>query len=52
MKKKIAFLLIAIILAISFFSTSILADTESETETSSGEDDIIINGSNPDYNLW
>ena len=48
MKKKIAFLLIAIILAISFFSTSILADTESETETSSGEDDIIINGSNPD----
>ena len=48
MKKKIAFLLIAIILAISFFSTSIFADTESDTETPSGEDDIIINGSNPD----
>lgn len=47
MKKKIAFLLIAIILAMSFFSIGIFADTESETE-SSGEGDIIINGSNPD----
>ena len=48
MKKKVAFLLIAIILAMSFFSTRILADTESETEESTVENDIIINGSTPD----
>ena len=53
MKKKIAVLLITIILVMNFFSTIILAETQDATAQEQqalqeSDGDIIIEGSNPD----